>query len=73
MPFLKESDQGLVQLIYQKLAVRKQQDGTPVFVYMDKQCLNYGQNWQDGFINGLKSSQIIILLISTKVCHTFHS
>lgn len=54
-------------MLYKKLAVRKQQNGQDVFVYLDKHCLNYGQNWQAGFLNGLKSSKVIILLMSNQV------
>lgn len=54
-------------MVYNKLAVQKQQDGNNVFVFLDKHCLNYGQDWQDGFINGLKSARVILLLISNKV------
>lgn len=69
--FSQESDEGLVSIIYNMLAVRKQQDGSDVFVYLDRHCLNYGQNWQDGFMNGLKFSQAVILLISNQVlCRT---
>lgn len=55
-------------MLYNKLAVCKQHDDSPVFVFLDKQCLNLGQEWQDEFLNGLKSSEVIVLFISTKVC-----
>jgi len=38
----------------------------PIFAYWDKKCLNDGQDWEQGFLAGLKSSSIIVLLISSK-------
>lgn len=54
-------------MLYKKLAVMKQSNSSDVFVFLDKHCLNYGQNWQDGFLTGLKSARVIILLMSNKV------
>lgn len=58
-------------MLYKKLAVKKQLNGGDIFVFLDKQCLNYGQNWEVGFLNGLKYSTVIILLMSNKVCAFF--
>lgn len=58
---------GFVQLLYEKLAVQKLKSGMPVFVFWDKKCLNYGANWEEGFMNGLRRAKVIILLLSTKV------
>lgn len=58
-------------LLYNRLAVQKQHDDSDVFVYLDTRCLNYGQNWQDGFVNGLRFSKVIVLLISDKVYMPF--
>ncbi|KAJ3132933.1 hypothetical protein HK100_004814 [Physocladia obscura] len=33
-------------------------------VYWDKECLENGQNWHDGFIEGLKNSRCILMLVS---------
>ncbi|KAI8610055.1 hypothetical protein BC830DRAFT_1173027 [Chytriomyces sp. MP71] len=33
-------------------------------VYLDKKCLNDGENWQEGFLTGLKNSEAIVFLIS---------
>jgi len=62
---------GAVQLLYEKLAVRKTKEGKSLFVFWDKKCLNYGQDWEIGFMNGLVNSQVIILLISNKVFLVF--
>ncbi len=65
---IKEPSGGLVQKFYDLLAVAKTPIlGNPTYVYLDKKCLNYGQNWQDGFINGLKNSQVVVLIISKTV------
>jgi hypothetical protein len=53
-------------LIYEKLSPSKL-SGEDIFVFWDKKCLNFGQNWEDGFIHGITNSSAIILLISEKV------
>ncbi len=67
--FLQESnfDNGVVQLIYEKLAVKRYR-GIPLRTFWDKKCLSYGQNWEQGFLQGLNTSQVIILLMSNEVC-----
>jgi hypothetical protein len=52
---MQEPAGGLIQLLYEALAVCKKKSGTPVSVYWDKKCLNFGQNWEAGFLNGLKN------------------
>lgn len=66
--FCQESDNGLVQMIYTQLAVQRTSKGSPLFVFLDKQCLNYGQDWENGFLNGLQSAKVIALLMSNQVC-----
>jgi hypothetical protein len=58
-------------MLYEKLAVKKKKTGTALFVFWDKQCLNYGQDWEEGFLNGLKNSQQIVLLISKTALFLF--
>jgi len=65
-PSSSEPSGGIVQMIYERLAVKKKKTGIPIFVYWDKKCLNFGQDWESGFMNGLKMSQLIVLLVSTK-------
>lgn len=63
---MKEGTGGFVELIYEQLAPRKV--GTkPLFVFWDKKCLKMGQNWEDGFLHGITSANVIILLLSNKV------
>jgi hypothetical protein len=68
---MKELDSGIVQLIYEKLSIRRQKNKQPLFAFWDNKCLNYGQDWEHGFIAGLRNSQVIVLLVSNKVCSKF--
>ncbi|KAJ3025930.1 UNVERIFIED_CONTAM: hypothetical protein HDU68_006460 [Siphonaria sp. JEL0065] len=36
-----------------------------VRVYWDKECLKKGQDWRDGFVQGLKNSRCILMLVSS--------
>ena len=63
----QEREQGLVELIYEKLAPSKM-NGEDVFIFWDRKCLNYGQDWEEGFMHGIAHSKVIILVISEKVC-----
>lgn len=38
--------------------------GEPVTCFLDKLCLVDGENWQVGFLNGLKYAKLLVLLIS---------
>jgi hypothetical protein len=50
-----------------QLAPHKMHNGNDIFVFWDKQCLNDGQDWEDGFLHGVTSSSVIVLLLSNKV------
>lgn len=54
-------------MVYQKLATSKIKCGEANFVFWDKKCLNYRQGWEEGVLHGLKSSKVILLLISNQV------
>lgn len=69
---IQEPEKGVAQLVYEKLAVERGNDSLPVFVFWDQQCLNYGQNWLVGFVNGLENSTVIVLLISPTVCSSHY-
>lgn len=45
----------------------KKNTGKPLFVFWDKKCLNYAQDWEEGFLNGIQTSDVIVLLMSNKV------
>lgn len=68
---LQEPESGIVQVIYDLLAVKKTKTGYPLFVFWDKKCLNFGMNWESGFLTGLQTAKVVILLISNKVTIVF--
>ena len=39
-------------------------------VFVDNHCLNDGETWMDGFLNGVEHSQIILLLIGKETIET---
>ncbi len=43
-------------------------EGKPIFPFWDKKCLRFGEDWEVGFLNGILSSNVIVLLLSEKVC-----
>lgn len=65
--FNQDPSGGVVQVIYENLARQFKKNGTAVLSFWDRQCLNYGQDWEEGFLEALQSSNVIILLISLKV------
>eukprot|EP00026_Physarum_polycephalum_P010311 Phypoly_transcript_10469.p1 GENE.Phypoly_transcript_10469~~Phypoly_transcript_10469.p1 ORF type:complete len:373 (+),score=31.70 Phypoly_transcript_10469:101-1120(+) len=58
---------GFVELVYWELAPQKLQYGPEILVFWDKMCLNDGCDWEEGFLHGITSSSVIILLLSNKV------
>lgn len=56
-------------MMYDILAVKKSKTGLPFYVFWDKKCLNFGMNWESGFLAGLRTAKVIILLISGKVIY----
>jgi hypothetical protein len=71
---IKEPEGGFSQLLYDALAICKNHLGFPLFVFLDRMCLNDGKNWEKGFVKGLLNSKVIILVASTKVhfCNCLH-
>ena len=57
----------MVQLLYDQFAKQRKTSGDPVYVFWDSKCLNFGQNWEQGFLQALKNSRLIVLLVSMKV------
>eukprot|EP00026_Physarum_polycephalum_P008013 Phypoly_transcript_08087.p1 GENE.Phypoly_transcript_08087~~Phypoly_transcript_08087.p1 ORF type:complete len:452 (+),score=62.39 Phypoly_transcript_08087:80-1357(+) len=60
----EEHSGGVVEQVYRALATKKTKRGKPIYVFWDKTCLNDGQNWEMGFEQGIKNSQVIVLLMS---------
>lgn len=56
-----------MQVIFEHLAVMKTESGIQIYVYLDRKCLNYGQDWEVGFLRGLFNAKVIALVISSKV------
>jgi hypothetical protein len=67
---MQEPEKGLVQMVYEKMAVQRGSDRQPLYSFWDKKCLNLGQDWETGFLHALLNSRVIVLLISNKVCTT---
>jgi hypothetical protein len=46
----------------------KQKDASlgPLNGFIDTKCLNPSENWETGFLNGLKNSRVIVYLISDR-------
>jgi hypothetical protein len=65
---MQEPERGLVQMVYEKMAVQRGSDGQPVYSFWEMKCLHFGQDWETGSFNGLLHSRVIVLLISNKVC-----
>jgi hypothetical protein len=63
----KEESGGFVELLYWQLAPQKLLQGNEIVVFWDKMCLNDGQDWEDGFLRGIMSSTVIVLLLSNNV------
>ncbi len=54
-------------MFYELLAAQKYEEN-PIYVFLDRKCLPYGQDWELNFIRGVVYSKVILLLISSKVC-----
>jgi hypothetical protein len=46
-------------MVYEKMAVQQGSDRQPLYSFWDKKCLNFGQNWETGFLNALLKSRVI--------------
>jgi hypothetical protein len=54
--------------MYESLSAQKKSiTNESVVVFWDAQCLNIGQNWERGFLQGVMHAQVIVLLVSAKV------
>jgi len=58
------SDADLAQKVFLSLSNQKRADGRPLTVFLDKYCLNDGEDWETGFLNGLENAALLVLLIS---------
>jgi len=60
------TEKEVTDVLYNTLACSRLKNGSQVDVFWDQKCLNYGQNWEAGFLHWLKNSKAIVLLISQK-------
>ena len=58
-----------MEIVYERIAYMKKSNTQPVIAFWDKKCLNFGKNWERGFLIGLLNAKVVILLISEKVPH----
>jgi hypothetical protein len=56
-----------VEIVYEHIAFLKKYNTEPVLAFWDKKCLNFGRNWEEGFLIGLLNAKVVILLVSEKV------
>jgi len=63
----REPKGGMVQMVYDTLSVQIKKDLSQVYCFWDQKCLNYGQDWEEGFLHGLQTCSVIVLLLSSKV------
>ncbi|KAJ3082368.1 hypothetical protein HDU99_002909, partial [Rhizoclosmatium hyalinum] len=58
------TDANIAQAVYEAVKLEG------LHAYWDKMCLVGGQKWKQGFLNGLKSSRVILLLVSEECLST---
>lgn len=58
------SEEKIASELFGELTALSKHNGDPIKVFWDQRCLNDAANWQEGFMNGLRGSRVIILLIS---------
>ncbi len=54
-------------MFYEHLSAQKY-EGNPIFVFWDKKCLCFGEDWELGFMRGVVYSKVFVFLLSNKVC-----
>lgn len=59
----------VIQVLYDSLSCKKRENGESIFVFWDQECLNFGQDWQRGFLLGFVNTKVIVLLISAQVLY----
>ena len=60
------SDALLVERLYMLLTKEKELN-----VWLDKKCLTWGQPWEQGFVDGLRSSLIVVPVLSRPALQAF--
>jgi TIR domain len=54
------TEDGVAELLQSRLQENN------ITIFLDKRCLNYGEDWQIGFLEGLQNSTYLFYLISER-------
>jgi len=58
------TDKDLAIKLFYALSAEIKEDGKAYRPFLDAECLNDGEEWETGFLNGLKTAAVILLIIS---------
>jgi len=58
------TDKDLAIKLFYALSAETKEDGKAIRPFLDAECLNDGEEWEAGFLNGLEHAAVILLLIS---------
>jgi hypothetical protein len=58
------TDKDLAVKLFYALSAETKEDGKAIRPFLDVECLNDGEEWEAGFLNGLESAAVMLLLIS---------
>jgi len=59
-----KSDKDLALKLFYALSAETKEDGEAFRPFLDVECLNDGEEWEAGFLNGLQSAAVILCLVS---------
>src|SRR5262249_8560878 len=59
-----DTDLYLSETLALLLNYQRKQDGSPVHTFIDRTCLVYAEPWEEGFLKGLRSSKVVLLICS---------
>mmetsp|Transcript_12169 Transcript_12169/g.40029 ORF Transcript_12169/g.40029 Transcript_12169/m.40029 type:complete len:1058 (+) Transcript_12169:49-3222(+) len=59
-----KTDAQLALNLAQELSLQTKEDGSHPTVFLDRHCLNEGEDWKEGFVHGLKNAKLIVLVLS---------
>jgi len=59
-----KSDKDLAQKLFYAISAETKDDGEAFCPFLDVECLNDGEEWEAGFLNGLSSAAVILCLVS---------
>jgi len=59
-----KTEKDLAEKLFLALSLETKSDGKPIIPFLDAVCLNDGEDWEVGFLNGLENAALLVLLIS---------